>query len=909
MGKNEHIQWKTKQSILFLFCISLSLLFISQLSCPPPYCTPTRSPYPHITIESPARALHHMGGSVITVSGYVNPSRSGAPIASVTVNSEAATTTPCGSMGGVTFEHTVDLVYGLNIIEVTATSSALETDIAYTSVLYAPSYLDNPGQTLAPATAIIVGEETFETLGQTAEEHITEEGIGQQLLPHLQLWVDIGSGEFPGVDYGHYSGGMETADDYSHYGIWVDFTVRGTPARLTFELFKPQIEVSVDLDVTFEAGCLLDEASVFGQMIVGVDRAWVSADVDFYYEDDQLKADVLNLQGDVVDFRINTNEMHFFPPLGALETAGLDGVIMDVLESKMEAVVEPAIRDALDEMLSPGGTAHEEIQAEINDFLAEVPVEWDFPAGPFDTTVGIADLYKTPNGLLVEVSLGLDYATSSEIPPNPGVLKFDDIFYGGEMDPEVHFDLKVPLNTLNTVVHAFWENGGLDYEVEGGSGDPITLVKVRPQTPPVIWSENPLSDYYKIGIGDLLVSITLEVASFSFTFDVAISGWALTMLEAEPVPGRDAIRLLVDRPPEQALVYDVLLSADEMAALDPVLSYIIQAVDPLAILDGALNQTEQAIEALEFFLPPNTDIPWSAEGLSVSKDTNQYVVSVKHECPGPTYWVLHGIHEDDMADRVSQLTSLNYRPIWADGFALRSRRDLDHGDTYYNMIWVLDDQGEPFVFLYDLSEAVLDLQILLLGLDDMRPVHLDSYFLVPAEEIRYLAIFEEDDGIPTTYECNQLDHQFESTYNQLVSDGWRPKNISITKEYLQWNNRFTSLFERVYSDTFDADWMMEPSAFVAEMVTPGRYLTHVDGAALKGPSPELFHLYFSGVWDSAGPGYEAWVFDWNLTWDFLDMNLERWDAKCYEPVMLSGYQTTFAGDHPSNDGYCAFVAR
>jgi murein DD-endopeptidase MepM/ murein hydrolase activator NlpD len=207
--------------------------------------------------------------------------------------------------------------------------------------------------------------------------------------------------------------------------------------------------------------------------------------------------------------------------------------------------------------------------------------------------------------------------------------------------------------------------------------------------------------------------------------------------------------------------------------------------------------------------------------------------------PGRPEVTIMDIPIESYQSMFNKVTASGYRPVWFDGYEV--------GDaTYVNVIFRPED-GVPWIAYHGMTGDDYQKQFDIWARRGYRLVNVASFLY--RGEVRYAAIWLLTDGPAwlAYHEVGSADHQ--SQFDQLVSLGYRPIDISIVSP--GGKPQYTALYQQVDVGSFTARQLITPADYQTawdDNEKAGRQLAYLTACQHSGG------VRFSAIFQELTPG-------------------------------------------------------
>ena len=216
------------------------------------------------------------------------------------------------------------------------------------------------------------------------------------------------------------------------------------------------------------------------------------------------------------------------------------------------------------------------------------------------------------------------------------------------------------------------------------------------------------------------------------------------------------------------------------------------------------------------------------------------------------------------------------RPLWVDGYDVK-------GKTYYNVIFNKCYTNYPWVAKHKLDATQYQQTYNQYQGQGYRLYQLDSY--LSGGKIYYSVIYVKDSGPAWKAYTNQTVTQFQSTFDSMKNQGYRPVNISVVK----YNGTvyYTSLYDKKSVGTW----------YAYGGLTATQYKQYNDQYKAAG----LHLAYLNGYKDSQGTKFAAiWNKEpVNAWYSAYGLKATQYKTK-YDTYTASGYYTNLVTGYEQN---------
>jgi hypothetical protein len=174
-------------------------------------------------------------------------------------------------------------------------------------------------------------------------------------------------------------------------------------------------------------------------------------------------------------------------------------------------------------------------------------------------------------------------------------------------------------------------------------------------------------------------------------------------------------------------------------------------------------------------------------------DGETYVATdLPNVSPGFAEVARHGVPSSDYQCVFDQITKSGYRLDWIDGFNF-------NGNIYFNVIFRSAD-GVKWASFHNLTASQYQDKFNEYTNAGYRPTQVESY--PSGNKILYAVIFAKDNGPNFTAYHGLSAEEHQKRFDDLIKDGWRPKNISVVS--INGNRSYTALYEKTNIGSFVA---------------------------------------------------------------------------------------------------------
>lgn len=199
----------------------------------------------------------------------------------------------------------------------------------------------------------------------------------------------------------------------------------------------------------------------------------------------------------------------------------------------------------------------------------------------------------------------------------------------------------------------------------------------------------------------------------------------------------------------------------------------------------------------------------------------------------------HGVPSSSYQLVFDQITSSGYQLEWIDGYNVA-------GNIFFNAVF-RPANGTPWAAFHNLTGAQYQEKFNQYTGDGFRLKQVESY---PSRDgIRYAAIFAKDGGPAFVAYHGLSADKHQERFNQLIQDGWRPKNISVVS--VDGKRIYAALYEKVNVGSFVAKSFLTPAQYQQafdQNLEQGRQIAYLNAYAHDGETR------FSAIWNSATKG-------------------------------------------------------
>jgi len=233
----------------------------------------------------------------------------------------------------------------------------------------------------------------------------------------------------------------------------------------------------------------------------------------------------------------------------------------------------------------------------------------------------------------------------------------------------------------------------------------------------------------------------------------------------------------------------------------------------------------------------------------------------------------HGIPAADYQTIFTDITAAGYRPVWVDGYEVS-------GANVFNALFA------PATFAWaarhHMTAADYQAEFNLRTSQGLRLSQVDSYLV--GGQVRYAAIFDSSPSTGWTayHNVSQATHQ--ANFNSLVSQGFRPVNISaVTSGGVR---TFTALFDQANVGSFATLTGMTEAEYQTQFnanVAAGRHLSYIN-AFMESGVPKI-----SAIWDQSSVG--SWAARHGMTSAQYQAEYDARVAQGLLPRRVAGYET------------------
>lgn len=192
---------------------------------------------------------------------------------------------------------------------------------------------------------------------------------------------------------------------------------------------------------------------------------------------------------------------------------------------------------------------------------------------------------------------------------------------------------------------------------------------------------------------------------------------------------------------------------------------------------------------------------------------------------GFSWQARHGLSSAQYQQAFDQLLREGYRPIQVSGYTI-------NGEDRYAAIWE-QRIGLPWQARHELSSAQYQQTFDQLVGEGYRLVHVSGYEV--RGEDRYAAIWEQRGGPPWQARHGLSSAQYQQTFDQLLSEGYRP--IQVSGYGLKGEERYAAIWEKRESPGFQARHGLSATQYQQtfdQLVSEGYRLVDVSGYEIKG---------------------------------------------------------------------------
>jgi polyglycine hydrolase-like protein len=246
--------------------------------------------------------------------------------------------------------------------------------------------------------------------------------------------------------------------------------------------------------------------------------------------------------------------------------------------------------------------------------------------------------------------------------------------------------------------------------------------------------------------------------------------------------------------------------------------------------------------------------------------------AVFEQSPGASFQAVHGVNSDRYQQVFNQLVPQGFRPVVVSGYWVG-------GQDCYAAVFE-QRNGSAFQARHGLTAAQYQQTFDQLVSQGFRPVVISGYSL--GGQDRYAAVFEQRSGPAFQARHGLTSAQYQRTFDELVPQGFRP--VALSGYSVGGLDRYAAVFEQKGGPPFQA----------RHGLTAAQYQQTFDQLVPQGFRPVIVSGYSSGGQDRyaavfeqrGGPAFQA---RHGLTSAQYQQTFDQLVPQGFRPVVVSGY--------------------
>ncbi|MEH2072309.1 MAG: hypothetical protein V7K47_29860 [Nostoc sp.] len=239
---------------------------------------------------------------------------------------------------------------------------------------------------------------------------------------------------------------------------------------------------------------------------------------------------------------------------------------------------------------------------------------------------------------------------------------------------------------------------------------------------------------------------------------------------------------------------------------------------------------------------------------------------------GEAWQARHGMTSSQYQTTFDRLIGQGYRLVDVNGYAV-------NGQDRYAAIWEKSD-GPAWVARHGLTSSQYQSTFDQLVGQGYRLVHVSGYAVNGQD--RYAAIWEKSDGPAWVARHGLTSSQYQATFDQLVSQGY--KLVDVSGYSVNGQARYAAIWQNSDGEAWVARHGLTSSEYQStfdQLVGQGYRLVHVSGYNVNGQDR------YAAIWDKSGSS--AWVARHGLTSSEYQSTFDQLVGQGYRLVDVSGY--------------------
>ncbi|MDZ8050531.1 MAG: hypothetical protein RMX68_011170 [Aulosira sp. ZfuVER01] len=239
---------------------------------------------------------------------------------------------------------------------------------------------------------------------------------------------------------------------------------------------------------------------------------------------------------------------------------------------------------------------------------------------------------------------------------------------------------------------------------------------------------------------------------------------------------------------------------------------------------------------------------------------------------GSAWQARHGMTSDQYQATFDQLVGQGYRLVDVNGYGV-------NGQDRYAAIWVKSG-GPAWVARHGLTSSQYQSTFDQLVGQGYRLVNVSGYSVNGQD--RYAAIWDKSNGPAWVARHGLTSSQYQSTFDQLVGQGYRL--VDVSGYSVNGQARYAAIWEKSGGSAWVARHGLTSSQYQTtfdQLVGQGYRLVHVSGYSVNGQDR------YAAIWDKSGS--PAWVARHGLTSSQYQSTFDQLVGQGYRLVDVSGY--------------------
>lgn len=280
---------------------------------------------------------------------------------------------------------------------------------------------------------------------------------------------------------------------------------------------------------------------------------------------------------------------------------------------------------------------------------------------------------------------------------------------------------------------------------------------------------------------------------------------------------------------------------------------------------------------------PDANINWAEldkKGIPGKEGNRSFIwPSTKHPfcgySPNAGFISKHGISDANYQAEFNKIYTCGFYPAQVDGYNVGN-------STYFNVIF-LPDGGKPWVARHNMSGATYQTEFNKWSGEGYRLVNVDCYLRNGA--VTYAAVWRKDGGPAVTAYHGVSGAQHQTKFNDLVSKGWVPVNVSTV--VVGGNAYITALYEKKSVNGmyhFFGMTMADYQAKFNQYSGQGFKVVYVNAYNANGTAR------MNAIWYKTAP-FGSLVAKHGLTAAQYQTEFNTQTANGYRPFCVSGYDS------------------